>query len=266
MPPKNNQQRLFKQLSIQSLEEEAISFIVQKCSASSNIGLGFSGGKDSVVIMELMKRTGLDFTAFYHATQIDPPEIVRFIRAHHPEVRFFYPKHKFFKKIVQYAPPLPTARWCCAVLKHDSSPESKQFYPLILGIRAEESKRRRNYSRVDSWKKHQTYLYPILKWTELDVWEYIEWRNLTYCSLYDEGFDRLGCVCCPFKSPHVHEISKKKWPGIYRAFENSVKKWFYKKQSEGRDLAYDTPEAFLEDWYKHKARWYRGKRAKNQPK
>lgn len=36
----------------------------------------------------------------------------------------------------------------------------------------------------------------------------------------------------------------------------SVKKWFYKRQSEGRNMAYSTPEAFLEDWYQHKAVWY----------
>ncbi len=252
------QQRLLPELSIAELEVEAIEFLREKAGQFSNIGLAFSGGKDSVVIMELMKRTGLDFTALYNVTYIDPPEVVKFIRTHHPEIRFLYPKHTYWQKIITHAPPLPMARWCCGVLKHGKK-ESRMFNPLIMGIRSEESFRRKQYHRWESVPK-QTYLYPILNWTAADVWEYIEWRNLPYCSLYDEGFDRLGCVPCPFKSPKMHEISKQRWPGLYRAFENSVHKWFAHKVATGHTMANKTAEEFLHDWYHHKARWYAGQR------
>ena len=249
------QGRLLSELSIESLEAEAVEFLRDKCGQSARVGLGFSGGKDSVVIMELMRRAGVEFTAFYHATQIDPPEVVRFIRKHYPEVVFFYAEKKFFRKIITFAPPLPNARWCCGILKRGGK-KTRKFNPLVLGIRAEESARRKDYSRVDPWRKKQTTIYPILSWRLCDVWEYIEYRNLPYCSLYDEGFDRLGCVPCPFKSPKIHEISKLRWPGIYRAFENSVKKWFFKKWWENHTMAADSPEEFCSDYYKHKARWY----------
>jgi len=250
--------RLLPELSIKRIETEAIEFIRDTCSGSTQIGLGFSGGKDSVVIMELMKRSRIPFEAFYHATQIDPPEIVKFIRKHHPSVKFIYPRFKFFKKILQHAPPLPSVRWCCAILKHNSK-ATKYYNPLVLGIRAEESFRRRGYDR-QGFNTRQNIVYPILKWTLADVWEYIDLRNLPYCSLYDEGFDRLGCIPCPFKSLHHHQIGQKRWPGVYKAFENTVAKWFYTKKAAGYTMAHDTPEEFLHDWYRGKARWYRGQK------
>ena len=48
--------------------------------------LAFSGGKDSVVILDLAKRAGVKFDAHYHMTTVDPPELVHFIRKH-PEVQ-----------------------------------------------------------------------------------------------------------------------------------------------------------------------------------
>lgn len=249
------QQRLLPEMSLQELETEAIEFLRLRCGQSSNIGLAFSGGKDSVVIMELMKRSGLDFTAFYHHTQIDPPEVVAFIRKNFPEVRFLNPDSLFFRKILSYAPPLWNARWCCGILKHNSK-QTRQYNPLVLGIRREESARRKTYNRWES-RPHQTAVYPIFNWNEADVWEYIEWRKLPYCSLYDEGWGRLGCVPCPFRSPGLHVIGKRQWPGIYRAFENTVTKWFWNRAWQGRTMNNDTPEAFLEEWYHHKALWYR---------
>jgi phosphoadenosine phosphosulfate reductase len=250
----NTQRRLLPQMAIEELETEAIDFLQERCGQSGHIGVGFSGGKDSTVIMELMRRSGLTFDAFYHATQIDPPEIVRFIRTHHPGVRFLYPQHKFYAKIIVHAPPLPSARWCCGVLKHDSK-QTKKYNPLVLGIRSEESFNRKNYHRWES-RPRQTAVYPILDWTMADVWEYIEFRNLPYCSLYDEGFDRLGCVPCCFKSPGMHKMSQRRWPGIYRAFEKSVARWFYAKWWTGHGMRHDSPEKFLIDWYNHKAHWY----------
>lgn len=250
------QARLLPEFSIKEMEAEAVQFLRDKCGQSSHIGLGFSGGKDSVVVMELARRADLAVNAFYHATCIDPPEITKFIRKLHPSVQFLYPKEKFFKKIQTFAPPLPGARWCCRILKHGKK-RTRQYSPLILGIRAEESARRHGYGRVASVRKNQTLIYPIFQWTAADVWEYIEWRKLPYCELYDEGFDRLGCVPCPFKAPHMHRISKERWPGIYRAFENAVKKWFWDRAWQGRTMYNDSPEDFLKAWYLHKALWYK---------
>ena len=242
--------------SIDAIEREAIAFLRAVCGDSDQVGLAFSGGKDSVVTKELLIRSGVPFSSIYNCTTIDPPEVVRFIRRHHPDVRFIYPKQSFWKKMLIANPPLPSARWCCGFLKHDNAAVRKLYQPLVLGIRAEESARRERYTRISVVKK-QISVYPILHWSEADVWEYIEWRKIPYCSLYDEGFDRLGCVPCPYKSPRMHEISKLRWPGLYKAFENTVRKWWEQRHSRGYDMVHNSADEFLADWYHYKASWYR---------
>ena len=63
--------------------------------------LGFSGGKDSVVIKELARMSGVKFTAHYSETTIDPPELTRFIRSQHPDVEWIRPGRSFFRAFVE---------------------------------------------------------------------------------------------------------------------------------------------------------------------
>ena len=38
---------------------------------------------------------------------------------------------------------------------------------------------------------------PIVDWTDDDVWQFLNENNIPHCSLYDEGYSRLGCIGCP---------------------------------------------------------------------
>ena len=40
--------------------------------------------------------------------------------------------------------------------------------------------------------------YPIYKWLDSEIWMFIHDRGIKYNPLYDEGFQRVGCVGCPF--------------------------------------------------------------------
>lgn len=134
--------------------------------------VGFSGGKDSIVTLELCRMAGIKHQAFYSCTRIDPPEVVRFIRMHYPEVTWLYSKMTMWEAIQKKAPPLRMQRWCCDVLKK----EPARDHPLkhrIMGIRAEESVRRASRPRIDSFLGQTTYK-PIFSWPEWAVWEFIE--------------------------------------------------------------------------------------------
>lgn len=52
-----------------------------------------SGGKDSSCVIKLCEMAGVKFDAHYHATTIDPPQLVRFIRRHHPETGIEKPEY-----------------------------------------------------------------------------------------------------------------------------------------------------------------------------
>ena len=62
------------------------------------------------------------------------------------------------------------------------------------------------------YKDHTTLINPIIDWTTDEVWEFIREYKIPYCSLYDEGFKRLGCIGCPMGSKEMREREFERWP------------------------------------------------------
>lgn len=64
-------------------------------------------------------------------------------------------------------------------------------------------------------KQRKTVVNPIIDWTDDDVWEFIEEYKVRYCSLYDEGFKRLGCIGCPLAGAKAQAKEFERW-GKYK--------------------------------------------------
>ena len=193
--------------------------------------LAFSGGKDSVVIKELASIAGVKYDAHYNNTTIDPPELVRFIREYHGDVEFHYPKVPFLKEMVKRGFPQRQRRWCCEVFKEGGGTGRL----VVTGVRWAESSNRGNRKMVESCFKDKSkrYLNVIIDWTDKDVWDFIKMMNIPYCSLYDEGFKRLGCLMCPIGS-RFRKIEAERYPKYKRAFIRAFERLYAKKKSEGK--------------------------------
>lgn len=176
--------------------------------------LAFSGGKDSVVIKQLAVLAGVKFDAHYSVTTIDPPELVRFIKDFHPDVRFEYPSKPFLRRLAEKGFPQRTRRWCCAEFKEHGGAGRR----VITGVRWAESTKRALRKTVESCykDKRRTYVNPIIEWSDSDVWEFIKSNKYPYCKLYDEGFKRLGCLFCPMSNRRKYEIER--YPRYAKAF------------------------------------------------
>jgi len=244
----------------QTKEQEAIEFI-REHEPEEGYFLGFSGGKDSVVLYDLTEKAGVKFQAYYSATGIDAPEVVKFIREHYPHVIHKRPKESFFAMILKNGYPNKWRRWCCDKLKK----EPTKHIPLahrLMGIRSEESTKRAHRGRISQLTKNNIHYKPIFSWKEWEIWDYIDNNNLSYCSLYDEGFSRLGCVVCPFLCHGIRGDLKRhmdRWPKHYRAFEKAMRKlfdnylcvinprsgaWNYRRETDF--------DEFLNNWYRGK--------------
>lgn len=68
--------------------------------------LAFSGGKDSVVLKRLTEMAGVKFDAWYNLTTIDPPELVKFIKEKHPDVKWNRPEIPMLKMLVKNGFPI----------------------------------------------------------------------------------------------------------------------------------------------------------------
>lgn len=190
--------------------------------------LGFSGGKDSVVLYSLAQRSGVQFAAHYHVTTIDPPELVKFIRAEYPEVIWDRPKKgALLRNIPTEGLPTRRLRWCCKQYKEGGGTGLMK----LLGIRAAESGHRaNNWKTLTVWRRGGGYvLNPILHWTDQDVWEYIHQNGIKYCSLYDEGFHRLGCVGCPMAGRKGRLAEFARWPKLEAAWKKACKKFWERR-------------------------------------
>ena len=71
-------------------------------------------------------------------------------------------------------------------------------------------------------KTKELSINPILNWTMLDIWNYIELNNIPHCCLYDEGWDRLGCVGCTIPGPIQQNIEFDRWPRYRHLWHKAV--------------------------------------------
>ena len=210
--------------------------------------LAFSGGKDSLCIKQLANMAGVKYDAHYNVTTIDPPEIVRFIRTYHPDVKFDHPEIPFLRKLETKGFPLRQRRWCCELYKERGGRGRR----VITGIRKAESNKRSGRRAVETCFKDssKTYINPILMWSDSDVWDFIHQHSLNYCSLYDDGWSRIGCLFCPMAGK-MRQIEAERYPRYVKAFIRS----FEKLHATGRDSMRHWPNGEAMFWH-----WLRERR------
>ena len=128
----------------------------------------------------------------------------------------------------------------------------------VMGMRAEESSKRAGRPKIDYFKSYSQFVYkPIFSWLEWHVWDFITAYGLPYPSLYDEGFDRIGCVVCPFlchKNQRGINQHRARWPKQYKTFEHAVTRWWHKKRADPvckpEEYKDETPEQYIAAWYR----------------
>ena len=218
--------------------------------------LAYSGGKDSDCILELAKMAGVKYRPVYNVTTIDPPELVRYIKREHPEVEFSRQEKTLLTEMVEnkscLAPPTRLARWCCERYKEVGG----NGMAKVLGVRVAESPRRKTlWKTVINNRKSGKIICPIVYWTDDDVWEFHKQRDLKYCHLYEEGFNRLGCVGCPMAGTEGQLKAFARWPKYEllwkRAFKRFWEKWHGVPKRDGSPRYFEDFgdwETFWEWW------------------
>lgn len=245
--PYSLQYDLKKSPKVEALTEQAIQRL-REHEPSEGYYLAFSGGKDSIVIYDLAVRAGVRFDVHYSQTTVDPPEVTHYIKEHYPEVIWEKPRMSMFK-LIEKKGMLPTRqiRFCCSELKEIGGAGRT----VVTGIRWEESLRRANRSVFEESTriKSKWFLHPIIDWSTQDVWDYIHAHDLPYCSLYDEGKTRIGCIMCPMQGTKGMLIDAERYPKFYKAYLRAIGKMLDGLKADGKTFPHgSTPEEVMHWW------------------
>jgi phosphoadenosine phosphosulfate reductase len=207
------------------------------------LNLGFSGGKDSVVLRYFAEYYGIDYIAHFNNTQIEQYKgMIRFIKENYPDVHIVHPdkENSFFELMKKRGLPSLFRRWCCESLKH-SNPKLKEYRVNIMGVRGEESANRMKrgaisvfgkskraqktleklqttFAQTDSQiqcegGKDKVNIYPIFDLTEREIFHIIKTEKLIIPDAYSSN-RRLGCAFCPFASFHENLETIKNNPNL----------------------------------------------------
>ncbi len=203
--------------------------------------LAFSGGKDSIVLKQLTIMAKVKYDIHYNLTTVDPPELVKYIKQVHPDVEIHKPAHSMWQLIViKRMPPTRLIRYCCERLKEGGG--AGRY--VLTGIRWAESYKRTKRKMVESCfkDKHRTFVHPIIDWSDREIWLFIKMFKLPYCSLYDEGFKRLGCVLCPMSGKKGMLIDAGRWPKIAESYKRAFSRCLEKRKQDNLTTKWDSAE------------------------
>lgn len=234
----------------------------------------FSGGKDSQCLYHLVKIGSVKHKTHMNLTSIDPPEVIRFVKTQYPDVELIKPKISIYEMAKKkHLLPTKKIRWCCAEFKEKGGAGKV----TLIGVRKEESARRSKRGEIsiskkikgeyvnktfDQWSEHEEKMVacvggkdkilvsPIIYWTARDVWEFLNVNGIPHCELYDEGYTRIGCICCPMSGTRQKVKEIKRWPHVKR---NWIKTIQYLKDNGYTCMQDESEETHFRWWISGKS-------------
>ena len=178
--------------------------------------VAFSGGKDSVVTLDLVQRAlpHNEFKVLFGDTGMEFPDTYKAVDVIHDycsdnKIDFIIAKSDLSPDYTwsKFGPPATVNRWCCSV--HKTSPQITTLREILgkpdftgmafIGVRGSESVSRNEYDFISLGEKHkgQYSCNPILEWNSAELYLHIFKRNLYLSDAYKKGNRRAGCLVCP---------------------------------------------------------------------
>lgn len=197
----------------------------------------YSGGKDSDTVLRLAQIAKIPFEVQHSHTTADAPETVYHVRDKFRELELAGIKCEIDyhtqpdgtrttmwnlipRKLI---PPTRLVRYCCDELKEGGGKDRM----ITTGVRWDESTARKSRGALEIIsKRREKSIFlnndndedrrlfetctmkgkrvsnPIIDWETNDVMDFLTGEKVKLCSLYSEGWKRVGCIGCPMAGKH----------------------------------------------------------------
>lgn len=174
------------------------------------IAVACSFGKDSMVMLHLVRRLNPNIAVFAVMTPFKPKETWEFMEQVRKEwnlnLKVYQSKEKVPPNLHKTDPDK-----CCYIFKVKPTIEAvKDLDAWIAGLRKTEGITRAIFDEVEK-KGELVKVNPILEWTEADVWRYTAVHQLPVHPWYAKGYRSLGCACC--SHPNTEDERGGRWKG-----------------------------------------------------
>lgn len=221
--------------------------------------VGFSGGKDSTVayriwnkVLDLIKKYNSDvfnkihWTVNFSNTSNETADTYKYVKTNIPKslLKILNPVIGFYQwitKVKNYFTPSVMVRNCCSTYKEGQltkNYDKNDVINWIIGVRSSESVKRSNYTYYmdadfymnilgkNNLPKTWVNFAPIVEWTDEEIWLYILREKLPYNNQYNVGFNRCGCLICPYQHDYIDLLIEEYYPNQWKRWMDILKKNF----------------------------------------
>lgn len=218
---------------LRQLEDQSVYILREAYRHFDNLAMLWSMGKDSTVLLWLARKAffgHVPFPLLHVDTSYKIPAMIEYRDRLAREWRLNLVVGQNKQALAEGMNHEKGRVTCCTALKTEGLRqliEAKGYTGLILGVRADEESTRakeRYFSPRDNknewnfrdqppelWNQFKTSfppdthirIHPLLDWTEINIWEYIQLESIPFLDLYlnkgdGKRYRSLGCAPCTF--------------------------------------------------------------------
>ena len=245
---------------INNLTDQSVEFLYNyiKCNYTEKYVVNHSGGKDSTVAFEIWNKVleklklkefdifnNINWEINFSNTSNDTADTYKYIKTELPQnkLHILNPKIGFYQWIINvknYFIPSVMVRNCCSTYKEgqiNNYYNKNEVINMVLGLRKHESTKRSGYTWIMDYNYIKdilgmtpnipelwTRVNPIIEWEDEHIWLYILRENLKYNNQYNLGFNRCGCLICPYQSDYIDLLIEEYYPKQWQRWVNILHK------------------------------------------
>ncbi|TLX77072.1 phosphoadenylyl-sulfate reductase [Labilibacter sediminis] len=200
---------------------EVINYFVKEY--GNKIALASSLGAEDQVLTQMLTSVTSDAQIFTLDTGRLFPETYELIdrtsKKYKTNLKVYFPKSEAVQSMVEtkginlFFDSIENRKECCNTRKLE--PLKRAFEGLdawICGLRADQSVTRTDIQVVE-WDENNNILKinPLAKWSEQDVWDYIDEKGIPFNPLHKKGYPSIGCQPCTRAIMPGEDIRAGRW-------------------------------------------------------